>query len=342
MGNYCKCPEGKGSSKKEVIVDIYHSPLFSTNNHITEFNDKALSPVIKIQKFYRVYLSKKRNSISKPSTGETQCSMILLNTTSINADLINELYNNYPSISDNSELIHVDASFKGEGIYSGEINEISKERTGRGIQVWLDKSTYLGYWKNNKANGKGKLIYPQGDYYEGDFVDGKIEGFGHYVNKLTCISYIGDWKNDLQDGYGTEKWNNQTEYQGQYREGKKWGKGSIQFKDGSRYIGEFYSDQLHGKGRFIWNNGSEYEGNWRYNKMEGYGVYKGKDGKQYIGHYVNDRKEGEGEFTWPDGKRYKGKWKRGKQHGEGAIYEPSLREWKKGEWYEGRRVKWKE
>ena len=38
-------------------------------------------------------------------------------------------------------------------------------RNGRGKQVWEDFSLYEGYWKDNKANGRGRLIHPNGDVY---------------------------------------------------------------------------------------------------------------------------------------------------------------------------------
>ena len=44
-------------------------------------------------------------------------------------------------------------------------------------------------------------------------------------------------------------------------------------------------------------------------------------------------------FTWPDGRMYDGQWFNGKQHGEG-IYLTSKGEKKRGEWNEGKRVRW--
>jgi hypothetical protein len=40
-------------------------------------------------------------------------------------------------------------------------------RHGAGKQYWTDGSFYEGYWKNNMANGKGRLIHADGDVYEG-------------------------------------------------------------------------------------------------------------------------------------------------------------------------------
>ncbi len=41
------------------------------------------------------------------------------------------------------------------------------QRVFRGIQLWPDGSKFEGYWKNDKANGRGRLIHSDGDVYEG-------------------------------------------------------------------------------------------------------------------------------------------------------------------------------
>ena len=37
--------------------------------------------------------------------------------------------------------------------------------------VFKDCSIYEGLWNNDKMNGKGRMIYSDGDVYEGDWVD---------------------------------------------------------------------------------------------------------------------------------------------------------------------------
>ena len=51
-------------------------------------------------------------------------------------------------------------------IYTGEWNE-NDMRHGKGIQYWKDGSMYEGYWKDDQAFGKGRLIHADGDVYEG-------------------------------------------------------------------------------------------------------------------------------------------------------------------------------
>ena len=40
----------------------------------------------------------------------------------------------------------------------------------------VDGSLYEGQWKNDKANGRGRLIYSDGDVYEGEWKDDKSHG----------------------------------------------------------------------------------------------------------------------------------------------------------------------
>jgi hypothetical protein len=41
---------------------------------------------------------------------------------------------------------------------------------------------YEGFWRHDKANGKGRLIHSDGDVYEGDWVNDKAEGYGVYTH----------------------------------------------------------------------------------------------------------------------------------------------------------------
>lgn len=40
-------------------------------------------------------------------------------------------------------------------------------RDGEGTQIWPDGSKYVGHWKNDMADGKGRFIHADGDYYLG-------------------------------------------------------------------------------------------------------------------------------------------------------------------------------
>ena len=62
------------------------------------------------------------------------------------------------------------------GIYEGEFrNEI---REGKGKMIWNDGDRYEGEWKNDNKNGIGIYYYNNGDKYEGEFKNNAYEGKG--------------------------------------------------------------------------------------------------------------------------------------------------------------------
>ena len=51
------------------------------------------------------------------------------------------------------------------------------------------------YWRNDAANGKGRLIHGDGDIYEGLWLNDKAHGEGKYIHTDGAI-YIGEWVDD--------------------------------------------------------------------------------------------------------------------------------------------------
>ena len=104
--------------------------------------------------------------------------------------------------------------------------------------------------KVRKILCKGCLLFPNKDWYEGDFVDEQFEGFGKY-NRANEVVYEGNLRRGQEDGQGKETWADGTVYEGTFVKGKK-----------------------NGKGKYTWKDESTYEGDFVDNMMEGYGVYK--------------------------------------------------------------------
>lgn len=254
-------------------------------------------------------------------------------------DLLNVI-NSYPILNDKYEVeIKKPVEYEDSSIYYGEWLKGSKLRHGRGIQLWEDGTRYEGYFENNKANLKGKLIHSDGDIFEGNWFNGKAEGFGVYKHIDGSI-YKGNWKQDKQHGKGEERWPDGSYYKGDYFLGKKQGNGIFAWADGSIYEGEFENNLINGKGKYIWNDGRVYIGSWQNNKMNGRGIFKWLDKRIYEGEYYNDKKQGYGVFSWPDGRKYKGCWSNGKQHGKGDFFNPIMKNWKSGQWSYGKRLYW--
>ncbi|MDR3286804.1 MAG: protein kinase [Prevotellaceae bacterium] len=88
-----------------------------------------------------------------------------------------------------------DETFK----YTGQI----KDGVPHGLGVAVSENqTYEGVFVNGYRDGKGTLLYNNGESYEGDFVKNNIDGRGTYKYKDGSY-YTGRWAENKQNGYGT-------------------------------------------------------------------------------------------------------------------------------------------
>ena len=51
---------------------------------------------------------------------------------------------------------------------------------------------YVGYWKNGRRHGQGKLVYYKGTTYEGAWGYDHFHGPGKYTNEVGKV-FEGDW-----------------------------------------------------------------------------------------------------------------------------------------------------
>jgi hypothetical protein len=52
-------------------------------------------------------------------------------------------------------------------------------------------------------NGHGKLIYPDGVFYEGNFKNDALSGHGSLYYGMNRPAYVGSWENNKFNGFGT-------------------------------------------------------------------------------------------------------------------------------------------
>lgn len=101
-------------------------------------------------------------------------------------------------------------------------------------------------------HGQGRCIYPNGDEYEGEWVNDQRTGNGIYTKIFPGNEkYVGD----LSD------------------EGLRHGQGRCTYPNGDIYEGAWVNDQRHGKGKITDINGEGWEGPWHYNKKHGLGAH---------------------------------------------------------------------
>jgi len=138
-----------------------------------------------------------------------------------------------------------------------------------------------------------KFFYPNGDSFEGEFVNNLREGQGIYVSKAGH-RYEGGWKKDQREGNGSltfvEKEDGVTKWAGTYE-------------------GEWHLNRKHGRGTFTYPSGDKYEGGWADDQKEGYGIYyymKEKD--RYEGYFSKGNMHGSGVIVYATGDQLVGKW----------------------------------
>ena len=95
------------------------------------------------------------------------------------------------------------------------VAEVSKNGAKLSKLALDDNSTYVGDVVSGKANGKGKLTWPNGDIYIGEFLENKPAGLGAFF------------------------WTDGTVYKGEVTDGKITGKGKYYWPNGDALDGEF-------------------------------------------------------------------------------------------------------
>ena len=157
--------------------------------------------------------------------------------------------------------------------------------------------------------------------YEGEFRNGKRDGFGSCYYANGDLSYAGFWKGDKKDGLGVS-----------FREGdhvlhiSHWNEGTP---------GEFVS-------LFDQQGNLRYGGRMENGKKQGAGVsYKQEDGTVFVGQWKDGQPTGMGSAYDREGHLvYYGGWDQGKPSGHGTEFDPTGAivfdgEWKDGAYYNG-------
>ncbi|OMO70105.1 hypothetical protein CCACVL1_19102 [Corchorus capsularis] len=182
-------------------------------------------------------------------------------------------------------------------------------------------------------SGTWVQVYSNGDVYEGEFHKGKCSGSGVYYYYMKG-RYEGDWVDGKYDGYGVETWAKGSRYRGHYRQGLRHGIGVYRFYTGDVYAGEWSNGQCHGCGVHTCEDGSKYVGEFKWGVKHGLGQYHFRNGDIYSGEYFADKMHGFGVYQFGNGHRYEGAWHEGRRQGFGT-YTFRNGETQSGHWQNG-------
>lgn len=162
------------------------------------------------------------------------------------------------------------------------------------------------------------------NYYFGEKVDGKAEGYGEMYQRYTHLWQYQEKNNTLIPLH----------YKGNWKAGVFEGNGEVIYTNGSRYKGEFSSYLHHGQGRFTDKDGNGFDGSWNKGQKHGRGLcltYRKPTPCEYYYNAIvtyegelddNGIRNGTGTFSWvPYIKKniYKGNFKNDLFHGQGVL-----------------------
>ena len=218
-----------------------------------------------------------------------------------------------------------------QDVYNGKIEN------GFTKIVYNEKSFFAGELKNWQCSGKGYLRYDNGNQYEGDFLEDKLNGNGVYTYLDGAIytgqfkndvfegkgkivfadgnTYVGDFSNNNFNGKGTYTYADKSILVGDFVDGKATGSGKLTWPNGDYYIGEFNNFQLNGKAKIYYANGTlHFDGSYQDNVRKGPASVYFKDSKEtatgvYGDYYAGEGLwEGEVVFTKPTGYKKTTRW----------------------------------
>ena len=155
---------------------------------------------------------------------------------------------------------------------------------------------------------EGRLQFQNGDLYQGEFANGKMEGKG-VLRTLAGDVYEGMFKNGFKHGKGKITYaNGIASYEGDWHYNKIEGEGVSVDELGNRYEGRFLGNMRNGYGKCEYANRSRFQGIWQ-NNLPLKGSYILEDGTLFDGDWKDDMFSGVGTITYPNGDAYQGEWK---------------------------------
>ena len=178
----------------------------------------------------------------------------------------------------------------------------SRNYNGKAVAKYPNGDVYDGQYINGIREGHGVYRYANGEKYEGEWLRNKKHGIGRmsYMKKIAGEDgdksipdgeYNGFWENGRRHGEGVFQYKNGDMYSGWWKHGEKEGTGSYVFKStGMKLFGEWKAGNI-STGRWVYPNGMYYEGTFKNNKPEGKGEWVFKNGNKLDGNYSQKEKE---------------------------------------------------
>ena len=167
---------------------------------------------------------------------------------------------------------------------NGETKTTSRGYTGKALANYPNGDTYEGYYIDGIREGRGIYRNSNGEKYDGEWINNMKHGIGR-MTYAKAGEYNGFWENGRRHGEGVFTYSNGDVYSGWWKFGEKEGTGTYTFKStGMKLYGEWAAGQI-SKGKWIYPNGMFFEGGFENNKPKGDGKWVFKNGNVLEGEY---------------------------------------------------------
>lgn len=207
---------------------------------------------------------------------------------------------------------------------------------GYGKLVYVNGDSYEGHLYNGVRHGKGVQRWGNGDVYDGEFVNGYPCGHCTYTYDDSS-TYVGEWEGDGPHGRGKKTAHDGAIYNGEFVGGIEEGVGTLEINDGAvKYVGEWAGGMREGRG--TWTDvryHERYEGEWHAGLQHGQGTYAFVNGATYTGEWQLGHITGRGVLIDPDGDTYDGELRDMTRHGVGTYTTADGQTVLSGLWQEG-------
>jgi hypothetical protein len=128
------------------------------------------------------------------------------------------------------------------------------------VEEYSDGSRYEGDLdKNRGRHGKGRYTMPDGEYYDGEYLNNARHGTGKWVSP-SGWTYTGQYAFGYREGRGAEVLQDGSHYEGEFKRGDRFGQGRLTEANGAVLEGEWIAGKLQGKCKIQEAAGDRYEG----------------------------------------------------------------------------------
>ncbi|TVU10393.1 hypothetical protein EJB05_43918, partial [Eragrostis curvula] len=125
------------------------------------------------------------------------------------------------------------------------------------VEIRYGGGTYRGRCQEGVPEGKGRLTFSDGSFYDGLWRYGKRSGLGTLFHSNGDV-YHGTWRDDLIHGKGWYYFHSGDRWFANFWKGKANGEGRFYAKDGSIFFGHFQNGWRHGETLLVDANGSRW------------------------------------------------------------------------------------